>query len=342
MASIIQINGKWRALIRRKGHPSYCQTFGTKTQAQAWARGIEADLERGQMPRAEAVAGRHFLVSDLIREYRKLREHSRPIADTSNDHYMLKTLDHYLGDRDVAVLTPEDLVNYAKSRHDAGAGPYTINMDISKLGTVMRLVSASKHMTMPDVVGNARPLLHHLKLIGGGGKRERRPTEDELARIIKQLASEHGQIYADVVQFAVLTAMRRSEITNLLWSDLDAEKRLALVRNRKDPRQKTGNDQWIPLLGDAFELAQRQNKDKDNIFPVHPQTLTKYFTGVCKYLSIPDLHFHDLRHEGVSRLFEQGYAIEEVAIVSGHKSWNHLKRYTNLKPESLHAGPHRA
>ena len=54
---------------------------------------------------------------------------------------------------------------------------------------------------------------------------------------------------------------------------------------------------------------------------------------------IADLHFHDLRHEGVSRLFEKGYAIEQVSLVSGHRSWSSLKRYTNLRPDSLHRLP---
>lgn len=53
-------------------------------------------------------------------------------------------------------------------------------------------------------------------------------------------------------------------------------------------------------------------------------------------LRINDLHFHDLRHEATSRLFEQGYQIQEVAIVTGHRSWDMLKRYTQLRPESLH------
>jgi len=46
-----------------------------------------------------------------------------------------------------------------------------------------------------------------------------------------------------------------------------------------------------------------------------------------------------LSHEGISRLFEAGYRIEQVALVSGHKSWAMLKRYTQLKPESLHSSP---
>jgi site-specific recombinase XerD len=45
---------------------------------------------------------------------------------------------------------------------------------------------------------------------------------------------------------------------------------------------------------------------------------------------------HDLRHEGTSRLFEAGLSIEKVALVTGHKDWRMLQRYTNLKPEDLH------
>ena len=45
----------------------------------------------------------------------------------------------------------------------------------------------------------------------------------------------------------------------------------------------------------------------------------------------------DLRHEGTSRLFEAGFAIEQVALVTGHKDWKMLRRYTHLKRESLYA-----
>jgi integrase len=49
------------------------------------------------------------------------------------------------------------------------------------------------------------------------------------------------------------------------------------------------------------------------------------------FLAIDDLHFHDLRHEGVSRLFEMGRTIPQVASVSGHRSWQSLQRYTHLR-----------
>ena len=58
--------------------------------------------------------------------------------------------------------------------------------------------------------------------------------------------------------------------------------------------------------------------------------------GRPEELKIEDLHFHDLRHEGTSRLFEAGFSIEQVALVTGHKDWKMLRRYTHLKPEHLH------
>jgi integrase len=55
------------------------------------------------------------------------------------------------------------------------------------------------------------------------------------------------------------------------------------------------------------------------------------FTRACQLLGIIDLHFHDLRHEGISRLFEMGKTIPQVAAVSGHRSWSSLQRYTHLR-----------
>jgi len=335
MASVIRVGGKWRAQVRRKGHAPQCRTFRIKAEAEAWAREVEAAIDGGGAP---APSSSRLLLSGVLQAYRDLRDRSRPIADTSNEHYMLRHLDEGLGHLVVGAVTPQELVHYCKARRDEGAGPYTCNMEVSKLGTAMRYAGVSLHLVLPDVVAAARPLLTHLGLIGGGGKRERRPTEDELQRIVEHLATQRGELFADVVRFAVATAMRRSEIARLTWADIDHGKRLALVRDRKDPRRKSGNDQWVPLLADAWAVLGRQAKveGEPRVFPIGESTVSKYFTAACQALSIPDLHFHDLRHEGTSRLFEEGYEIQQVALVTGHRDWRHLRRYTQLKPESLH------
>jgi len=129
MASILKVGGKWRALIRRKGHKPICKTHSTKAAAESWARRIEAQIDDGK-----PVAEERSTVGDLIDVYRRLRDEARPILDTSTEHYTLKQLKAGLGDKHVARLTQQDLVGYCTMRRDEdGAGPYTCNMDVSKL-----------------------------------------------------------------------------------------------------------------------------------------------------------------------------------------------------------------
>ena len=330
MASVTKVNGKWRALIRRKGHKAQCKTFTTKARADQWAREREAEIDAGGVGSNLG----DLTIAKVIRAYKKLRAESRPISDSSNEHYMLKALERGLGDHRVATMTPQHLVDYATMRREEGAGPYTINMDVSKLGTVMRYGGAVLGLALPDVVGAARPLLAHLRLIGGGGKRERRPTEDELRRVLKHLHAHYGLVYAEAVAFAACSAMRRGEVCALMKAAIDPVTHIVPVE-RKHPRKGKVLER-VPLLGEAWDIASRQPESEDGrLFPVHPQTLSKYFTETCRALGIPDLHLHDMRHEGTSRLFEAGYAIHEVALVTGHKGWGNLKRYTNLNPEDL-------
>lgn len=331
MGSISFVEGKWRALIRRKGFGSVSKRFDTKSKAAAWMRDIEGQIISGSQKKEVVKSER--TMGKVIDAYIRLRAQNRPILDTSTEHYTLKILRKHLGDIAESALSIDDLIVFAQKRRDEGAGAYTVNCDLSKLGTVIRYAGSDG---LPDVLGKARPKLTYLKLIGGGGLRERRPTEDEITRILDWLAREKSQLYADFVQFSIMTAMRRGEVCRIAWDDLDHEKKLVLIRDRKDPRQKTGNNQWVPLLNGSWELALSQPKNDERIFPLHVQTVSKYFTEACRDLSIPDLHLHDMRHEGISRMFEHGFDIPRVSIVSGHSSWTHLRRYTNLKPESLH------
>lgn len=334
MASITLVNGKWRALVRRKGFDAQCRTFAVKAKAEKWARDIETQIDGGALVRDSG----EITLSAVIAAYRSMREGPRPVDDSSTEHYTLRQLDAGLGHLIAARMTPNDLAGYCRARADSGAGRYTCNMDISKLGTAMRYGAMSLDVKLPDVAKAARPLLTHLGLIGGGGKRERRPTEDEMHNILQFMEQGRGVMFADIVRLAVLTAMRQGELTRIRWSDIDAAKKLVLVRDRKDPRNKKGNHEWVPLLGDAWALVQRQPRaaHDERIFPIDGSTVSKYFTQACRALGIPDLHFHDLRHDGTSRLFERGMRIEQVALVTGHKDWRNLKRYTNLRPEDLH------
>ena len=98
--------------------------------------------------------------------------------------------------------------------------------------------------------------------------------------------------------------------------------KMLTIRDRKDPREKKGNDQRIPLLavsGYALALIEEQRAIRSNedgrIFPYNHKSVTR----ACRMLRIEDPHFHDLRHEGTSRLFEAGFRIEQVSLVTGQR-----------------------
>lgn len=335
MASIIQIGAKWRAQVRRKGAKPITKTHPTKAAAQAWARRIEADIEAGTY-RAETVE----TIDDLIEAYREMREDSgRPVRDDSNQWYMLRSLETGLGEVKASALDTERLVKWAQGKKRDGAGPYTINMHVSLLGSVLRHVGSIKGLRLPDIVGEARPTLKYLGLIGGGGRRDRRPGADELTALFDYWAKhpEIGPPMEDIVRLAIVVGFRRGEIMRIEWRDFDQTRKMILVRDRKDPRKKKGNDQWIPLIGDAFAIIDRQPRrpGEARIFPWSPLTVSKYFTWACQALSIPDLHLHDCRHEAASSLIEAGWGPHEVAIVTGHKTTANLDRYVNLDPVAL-------
>jgi integrase len=339
MASILRIGDRWRAQVRRKGAKSITKTFPTKAAATSWARKIEADLEAGIGTFDAATV----TVGMLIARYRELREDSgRDIADTTNEWYILRRLEDGFGEKQAAALEVDEIIEWCQMRRREGAGPLTINMDISKLGTVFRHAGSAMRLRLPDVVGYARPTLHHLGLVGSGGKRERRPTEDELSRLFAWFDENRerlGPPMTDIVYLAIVLGLRRGEIFRILWSDFDRARKMILVRDRKDPRKKIGNDQWVPLIGDALELIERQPQTQARIFPYHPQTVSKYFKWACDACSIPDLRFHDCRHEAASALIEAGWSAHEVRAVTGHKTSQNLDRYVNINVERLARKP---
>ena len=190
----------------------------------------------------------------------------------------------------------------------------------------------------------ARVALHRLGLVGKGRERDRRPTRQELDRIIEYADANPRQTIplGRIIKFAVATAMRLDEICQLRLEDTDVDGRIAIVRDRKDPRQKTGNHQEVPLLDvngyDPVQLIREELRPGQNggrIFRYNSRSTGTAFRRTCKALGIKDLHFHDLRHEATSRLFEAGYDLAEVALVTGHKDWKMLRRYLNLKPRQL-------
>lgn len=338
MATFQNRGGRWRAIIRRGGQ-TLSKTFRIRAAAETWARRTEDAIEAGTLHQQRAA---ELTLGDLIDQVDRETRAVRPMAPsrrTSLAHWRRR-----LGERPVGALTGADVVAFARARRQAGAAPATIQMDVGFLRDLLAVSRSMLGLAIPDIIADARPTLRLLRLVGKPVERERRPTADELARLRaywhRRLARELPML--DLLDFSIGTAMRLGEVVRLRWEDLDAERRLITVRDRKDPRRKDGNDQRVPLLAvggiDPLAIIERQPRTNPLIFPFHEDAVGRAWRRAVQALGIADLRWHDLRHEGVSRLFEAGYSIEQVALVSGHRSWSSLRRYTNLRPEQLTAG----
>jgi len=177
-------------------------------------------------------------------------------------------------------------------------------------------------------------VLKKLGLIRKGLERNRRPTLEELNRLMEHFGRIRDHRPASVpmqkiVAFALFSTRRQEEITLLRWDDLDGDR--ILVRDMKHPGDKIGNNVYCELPPEALAILQSMPREGERIFPFSTDAISTAFTRACKFLEIQDLHFHDLRHEGISRLFEIGKTIPQAAAVSGHRSWTSLKRYTHIR-----------
>ncbi len=343
-------SGSWRAQIRRKGR-YVSETFLRRDNAIRWSRLAELSEDRNETPVSSRI-GRLTKFGELI------KLHIEDMTDVGKPPRRSKaaTLDmlqRELGAIKIMALDRERLIQFGRARSEAGAGPVTRGIDIGTIGLVLSHAAAVHGLPIStEQVALGRIALKRLGLIGKGVERDRRPTELEVKALIALFEANDRQIIpiGRIIKFAIATAMRLDEICRVDWADVNERTRMLLIRDRKDPRNKQGNDQRIPLFGpsgyDGWSILAEQalhlGPAKGRIFPYNSRSVGTAFRRGCRALGIEELHFHDLRHEGTSCLFEAGFAIEQVSLVTGHKDWKMLRRYTHLKPEALHAFAQRA
>lgn len=335
--------GKWRVQIRRGGIFA-SKTFLKRVDAETWAREFELRIDRGH-PMIKSGPKNLKSFGDLVdRHIADMREVGKPLRRSKA--YSLDLLKNKLGTLSIEKLTRQRVIEFGRSRALEGAGPCTVGADISYIKTVLSHAAAVHGAAVSiQEIDLARIALTRLSIVGKGRERNRRPTEAELELLFSEFDSNLRLTMpmSRIVKFAIASAMRESEITNITWKDLDKRRRTVLVRDRKDPRDKDGNDQIVPLTNlsgyDAWELIeeQRQNafSESAKIFPYNARSVGTAFRRARRKHDIEDLTFHDLRHEATSRFFEAGLTIERVSLITGHKDWKMLKRYTHLAPDMV-------
>lgn len=237
-----------------------------------------------------------------------------------------------LGKMMVDEITSVDIATYRDARLESlnpktfkKISPATVRLEMSLLSNFFDIARIEWGFCEGNPVKNVRKP----KTPPG---RERRMTARE-ERLIHRYCNSHvNRELLSIVVFAVETAMRQSEILKLRWEDVSLHQRVATLHDTKN-----GTRRDVPLSLVARDMLLRLGpKSAGKIFRYTSNGLKSTWRFMLQRLEIEDLHFHDLRHEACSRLFEKGTLdMMEIAAISGHKSLGMLKRYTHLKAQKL-------
>lgn len=239
---------------------------------------------------------------------------------------------HPLANKVISEITTIDIAGYRDDRLATpfgGAGktisPSTVRLELSLLSDLFTIAE----IEWGACSGNPVLKVRKPKIPPG---RQRRLERYEEKRIARYCAETGNDLVGAIISFALETCMRRGEILGLLWENVDMNARVAHL-----PDTKNGSKRDVPLSLAAMRIINRIGPQM--VGPVFDCNVNRFKSAwrlIIGKTRIHDLHFHDLRHEAISRLFELGTLdMMEIAAISGHKSLQMLKRYTHLRARLL-------
>ena len=320
MGNIRKRGNSWTAQVRIAGWRSFTKTFKKKTDAIAWSAHLENKLRNAPVP--AFVADTKVTLGDLVIRYAEeiAPSHKSSLPET----YRLRAISRsWIGELDIRYLNKQQFAQYQKDRLEK-VSVASVHAELSLIRRV--LDTAIKHWGY-DIVEN---VIKTMKYSKGSVSRTRRLEANEKNRILASAKSQRNNYICSVIEFAIETGMRRSEILKLKWHDINLETGFASLYDTKN-----GEDRKVPLTKRCIEVLNQLSPNHEYVFPISATCLNQAWRRAVKKAEIKDLRFHDLRHEAVSRFFEMGMSVPEVALISGHKDLTQLFRYTHLNPENV-------
>lgn len=328
-------SGWWRAKIRRNGQPRISKTFPTKAAAEAWARAVEADMDKGAY--RSAVEAERTTFAEIADRFE---------TEFAPHHYRGQAWKHklaHLGDRFgayfLAAITPARVAQYRDDRlrdpdpryKDPATAPRlspaTVKSEIDLLSKVLDV--ASKELGVPLPAGNP---VASIRKPASGKARDRRLTPEQWTRLLDECEKSGNAWLKPAVLLSVETAMRQGELLGVTWKNVNIARRHIMLSSTKN-----GEARPVPLSSAAIAILESLPRSmRGPVVPQDRMTIYTAFKRAVARAGIDGYTWHDLRHEAISRLAERGdLSLIELAAVSGHKTMQMLKRYAHMRVEDL-------
>ena len=341
--------------IKKSGYPNFTEsrTFGKKALAADWIKKREAEIEQNPdillgekkrvMPTLAEAVQRYLAEAETMGRSKKMG---------------LRFLSLFaIGRLPLDRLTRADYAEHIMLRRrgvpDLGVAPIAASTALQELQYI-RTVLKHAFLVWGLPVGwqeldFAAEGLAKSGTVAKSARRNRLPDSGEL-----QCLTDYFRRRWDdprhlnsipmhlIMWLAVYTCRREDELCRMMLDDYHAETSSWLIRDVKHPQGSAGNDKWFAVTEKAASLiaalrepeVQRRmascSKGRaGSLIPVQAKSISANFTRACKVLGIADLRFHDLRHEGATRLAEDGLTIPQIQQITLHDSWGSLQRYVN-------------
>ena len=347
MAHIEKRPAGYRAQVRKRGMPSISRTFDLKADAEAWAREIERELQRGNVAAATNEAGRVTL-GRVVERYTSA---VLPRLRSKGAAGYVRACDAKFGAFFLGSVRSVDVAAWRDELLKDGLSAQSVIHHLNVLSSLFSY--AEKELSIPLPAGNPAKAI---RKPAAPKSRDRRLRPGELDALLEAAdATKRTPGLRQIIILAVETSMRLGELLGLEWKRIDMTRKTAHLVDTKNGESRTvalssaaidalRAMQALPrrIDGRVFGWAAADSFEKAWV-RCKVRALEAYREGCEKSGTKPDpafladLRFHDLRHEATSRLFEKGLGIMEVASMTGHKSLAMLKRYTHVEAEKLAA-----
>ena len=313
-------NDKWQAIVRHKNIGTTSRSFHTKQAAIKWVFDVEEQLEAGTFGTLRPT---NITLGELLERYARELTPTKRGATTELRRLQRLIRDPVSGLR-ASQLTSQAIAAFRDRR--LLDGKRTCHYDLILIRHCLKLAINEWGLMM-----SANPV-DKVKMPPSSPARNRRLEVGEFERLEEAAKQTKNPHIWPIIVFAIETGMRRGEILGLHWEHVHLDRRIAYL-----PLTKNGSSREVPLSTKAAEVLamQRQRNDTPSPFPVTPNGFRLAWVRLRRRAGLSDLRFHDLRHEAISRFFELGLNIPEVAVISGHKDPRGLFRYTHLRAVDL-------
>ena len=319
MATFRKRNGKWQAIIRHKEIGTKSCTFITKANARRWVKEQNEIIETGFYGRLNPS---QITLGNLLVKYSEEITPVKRGAETEQRR-LRRLIRDPLSRLTIDKITSSIIASFRDKRlrdgnracqYDLVLIRHCLKIAINEWGLMLSVNPVDK-----------------IKMPPSPQARKRRLEDGEFSRLKEASSETRNPHIWPIIIFAIETGMRRSEILALTWGNIDLQRRVALL-----PLTKNASSREVPLSAKAIEVLRKQKSiTAHKVFPINANAFRLAWDRLRARAGLVDFRYHDLRHEALSRFFEMGLSIPEVALISGHKDVRMLMRYTHLRAEDL-------